>query len=133
MAENKFEITGKVYAFGELKTYGNNDDYKKQDVFIELTNEYNDKVYTDIVKFIAFNKAIDSFNVLSVGDTVEITFRLSGKMWSPKDEEKTINFTENKIIYITRLSGAPQTDATKVSTAETNEATDAVDFNDLPF
>lgn len=133
MAENKFEITGKVYGFGDLRVFGKNQDYKKQDILIELTNEYNGKTYTDIVKFMAVNKAIDGFNVLSVGDTVNITFRLSGKMWSPKDEDKTLNFTENKILYITRLSGAPQTDATQAAPEETKEATEAVDFNDLPF
>jgi hypothetical protein len=131
--ENKFEIEGKVYAFGEQKDFPSG--YYKRDLLVEITKTYNEKTFTDIVKIVCDKERVDSLNVLSVGDMVNAGFSLSGRMWKPEDGEER-NFTDLKAIWIQKIGGAPQTDPAKSSAAEVNDIASSIedeDMDPLPF
>jgi hypothetical protein len=131
--DNKFEIEGKVFGFGELKMFESG--YQKRDLLLEVTKEYNEKTYTDIVKFVCDKQRVDSLNILSIGDTVNIGFSLSGRMWKPEGGEER-NFTDLKAIWIQKIGGAPQTNPSSVSDEEVKELVSSIgddDMEPLPF
>jgi hypothetical protein len=131
--DNKFEIEGKIFGFGEQKDFPSG--YYKRDLLVEITKTYKEKTFTDIVKIVCDKERVDSLNVLSVGDMVNVGFSLSGRMWKPEDGEER-NFTDLKAIWIQKIGGAPQTDPSSVSEEEVKELVSSIgddDLDPLPF
>jgi len=132
--ENKFEIEGKVFKFGELKSFDSG--YKKQDLLVELERTWEEKVYTDIVRFVVDRKNVDDLYQLNVGSEVKICFSLSGRMWD-SPEKGEINFTDLKVIWFKKIGAQPNVDpgATSGASVKTVEA-DVLgdeDMDPLPF
>lgn len=127
--DNKYELEGKVYAFGELKEFESG--YKKRDLLVEVSREYNDKVYTDIIRVVTDRNRVDSLSVLSVGDQVQVGFSLSGRMWKKDEASEERNFTDLKAIWVQKIGGSPQVDPTVSAPQNVSDLEEDVD--DLPF
>ncbi len=82
-------VRGKVHFIDETKTYGQKG-FRKRLVVLE-----QDKTrFTNYIPVEFTNDACDSADEISVGDEVEITYRLNGRKWQ-KDSSSEVKYFVN--------------------------------------
>jgi hypothetical protein len=80
------EITGKLYAKGEIKTFGANG-FQKQEIVIETSEQYPQKIMIEFTQ-----DKTDLTHPFEIGDDVKVGINIRGREWqSPLDEMKYFN------------------------------------------
>ena len=121
-------VRGKVHFIDETKTYGQKG-FRKRLVVLE-----QDKTrFTNYIPVEFTNDACDSADEISVGDEVEITYRLNGRKWQkdPSSEVKYFVNLEALDFSIEGKSGSP----TKSAEASIEDANAELTYSedDIPF
>ena len=93
------KVTGVVHLIEETKTYGSKG-FRKRVVVLE-----QDKgSFTNYVPVEFTRDSCDSVDEMNVGDTVEISYRLSGRRWQ-KDERSEVKFFLNAEALAFQIKG----------------------------
>ena len=79
-------IEGKIHVIEETKTYGNNGFRKRL-----LVLEQDKGRFTNYIPIEFTNDSCDTLDELSVGDEVEVPFRLNGRKWQ-RDPQSEVKF-----------------------------------------
>ncbi len=86
-----FELKGKLIE--KFDTVNISDTFRKREFVIEKTLTFNDKSYTDSIKFQLTQDKCDILNNFNIGDELLIQFNIRGRKW-----EK-----DGKVSYFTNL------------------------------
>ena len=126
MSEAK--VSGVVHVVEETKTYGQKG-FRKRLVVLEQDNGR----FTNYIPVEFVQDNCDSADELSVGDEVEVTYRLSGRKWQrdPSSEVKYFLSAEATNFKVLSAGGGPPSNAADPNDAFA-EAADA-DDDDVPF
>ena len=109
--------TGQVHLIEPVKAFGQKG-FKKRSVVLTQASER----FTNYLPFDFCGGNADLADKLAVGDTVKITYRLSGRKWQ-KDDNSEVRF----------FLGAEATDWEVVARAKTPGDVAAMSESDLPF
>lgn len=122
------KVRGIVHLIEETKTYGQKG-FRKRLVVLEQDNGR----FTNYVPVDFIQDACDSVDELSVGDDVEITYRLSGRKWQ-RDANSEVKFFLNAEASGFQVLGSGG-GASAQSAANPNEtlAEAADDDDEVPF
>ena len=123
------KVQGKVHLIEDTKTYGQNG-FRKRLVVLEQSKGRFDNYVP--VEFLQDN--CDSVDEMSVGNTVEIIYRLNGRKWQ-KDSSSEVKFFLNlEAVDFKILEGESGGATASVSSANDafSEAADQGD-DDIPF
>ena len=92
--ENVFKISGVIYEkpLRTVTSKKDGKDYEFKSIILEVNRQYKDTIYTELPEF-QLARNVDDSN-FAVGDTVEVSFSLSGKKF------KTFHKTEVKALYL---------------------------------
>ena len=82
-------VRGIVHVVEKTKTYGQNDFRKRLIVLEQDKGRFTNYIPIDFI-----HEGCDSADELSVGDEVEVTYRLSGRKWQ-RDENSDVKFFLN--------------------------------------
>ena len=82
-------VEGKIHVIEDTKTYGNNGFRKRL-----LVIEQDKGRFTNYIPIEFTNDSCDTLDELSVGDEVEIPFRLNGRKWQ-RDPQSEVKFFLN--------------------------------------
>ena len=131
------KIRGMVHVIEETKTYGQKG-FRKRLVVLEQDNER----FANYIPLEFIQDGCDTVDDLSVGDDVEIDYRLSGRKWQ-KDASSEVKFFLNAEaikfkVFNTKSpsheNAQPTGDSPPDSTAANNKLAEAAyDENDIPF
>jgi hypothetical protein len=130
------KVRGVVHFIDETKTYGQKG-FRKRLVVLEQ----EDDRFTNYVPVEFTREACDSVDELSVGDDVEITYRLSGRKWQ-KDPKSEVKFFLNaEATRFQKIAGGSGSDRSTTQAESAGNAADAnsalaeaaYDENDIPF
>lgn len=120
-------VRGVVHVIEATKTFGQND-FRKRLVVLEQDKGR----FTNFIPIDFLHEGCDAVDDLSVGDEVEVPYRLSGRKWQ-RDEKSEVKFflnaeaTEFKIV-----SKSSQGDSAPVSDSGF-DASAEVDDGEVPF
>ena len=133
---NYFDIEGRIFL--KKNTQVISDKFKKREFILEVTESYNDKLYTKTIPFELVQNNVDKLDYVAVGDKVKVDFVLDGREWAPKEEpENKRYFGSNKAVYIQSLETKTET-PDEAASKQVNELMDeptneADDTDPLPF
>ena len=123
------KVQGKVHLIEETKTYGQKGFRKRLVVLEQSKGRFDNFIPIEFVQ-----DDCDSVDEMSVGNNVEISYRLSGRKWQ-KDSNSEVRFFLNlEATDFQVLDGGGSPAPANVSNANDafNEAAD-VDEEDIPF
>ncbi len=96
------QIKGKIIEIYD--TVAVNDKFRKR----EFVVEYAENQYPELIKFQLVQDNCDALNTQKIGDNVEVTFDLKGRVWTNPKGEK-VYFTTLQAWKIGRISaGSPK-------------------------
>jgi len=129
------KVRGIVHFIDETKTYGQKGFRKRL-----LVLEQEDDRFTNYVPVEFTRESCDSVDQLSVGDDVEISYRLSGRKWQ-KDPSAEVKFFLNAEATSFQKMGetnggegsTPASESASSTDANSALAEAAYDENDIPF
>jgi hypothetical protein len=124
MSDGKVE--GKVHEIGETKTFGQKG-FRKREVVLEQDSGR----FTNYIPVEFIQDGCDSVDPMVLGDSVEITFTLTGRKWQ-KDEQSDVRYFLNAQASAWRsLTGAAPPAQPAMSAPAS--APDGFDEDDVPF
>lgn len=131
------KVRGIVHFIDETKTYGQKG-FRKRQIVLEQDGER----FTNYVPIEFVRDGCDSVDELSVGDDVEVSYRLSGRKWQ-KDPSAEVKYFLNAEGVSFKKVGAGGTSSgdssgASASVGKQTDANDALaeaayDENDIPF
>ena len=130
------KVRGIVHFIDETRTYGQKG-FRKRLVVLEQENDR----FTNYIPVEFIRDSCDSVDELSVGDDVEVSYRLSGRKWQKDPSAEVKYFLNAEATSFKKLDGG-QTDTTSTASAKSSgDASDAnselaeaaFDENDIPF
>ncbi len=128
MSESK--VRGIVHLIEETKTYGQKG-FRKRLVVLEQDNGR----FANFIPVEFVRDSCESVDEMSVGNEVEISYKLSGRKWQ-KDPSSEVRFflSAEAISFKVLTAGTPAGEETGDSAAAANDAfADSYDENDIPF
>jgi len=133
---NDFEIEGRIYLKRDTQVIS--DKFKKREFILEVTESYNDKLFTKTIPFELVQNSVDKLDYVGVGDKVKVSFSLDGREWAPKEEpEKKRYFGSNKAFHIQSLQVRQETQADvaqeQVNQLVNESVSGPEEEDDLPF
>ena len=117
-------VSGKVHVIEETKTYGQKG-FRKRLVVLEQANER----FPNYVPVEFIQDGCDSVDELNVGDSVEITYRLSGRKWQRDAQSEVKYFLNAEGLSFHVVGSAPA--ASDAPMPDESEASFSDD--DIPF
>ena len=128
MSETK--VTGVVHLVEETKTYGQKG-FRKRLVVLEQNNGR----FTNYIPVEFLKDNCEAADDLSVGNEVEVSYRLSGRKWQkdPSSEVKFFLSAEAMSFKVLSADGAGASGGADASAANNALAETAYDENDIPF
>jgi len=128
MSETK--VTGVVHLVEETKTYGQKG-FRKRLVVLEQNNGR----FTNYIPVEFLKDNCEAADDLSVGNEVEVSYRLSGRKWQkdPSSEVKFFLSAEAMSFKVLSADGAGANGGADPSAANNALAETAYDENDIPF
>jgi len=81
---NYYPIEGKLYLKRDEVVIS--EKFKKREFVLEITSEWNDKVFTELVTFELVQDACEKLDYVDVGSTIEVMFTLRGREYDKKDK-----------------------------------------------
>lgn len=125
MSDGKVE--GKVCVIGETKTFGQKG-FRKREVVLEQDSGR----FTNYIPIEFIQDGCDTVDHMVMGDSVEITFTLTGRKWQ-KDEASDVRYFLNAQASAWRsLTGAAPV-AAKPAMSAPAEAPPGFEHEDVPF
>ena len=126
-------VRGIVHFIDETKTYGQKG-FRKRLLVLEQDGER----FTNYVPVEFVRDGCDSVDDLSVGDDVEVSYRLSGRKWQKDPSAEVKYFLNAEATSFKKVSGGSnpsESDGSKPGSADANDALAeaAYDENDIPF
>jgi hypothetical protein len=121
------KVRGNVHVIEDTKTYGQNGFRKRLVVLEQDRGKFTNYIPVDFIQ-----DSCDTVDELSVGDEIEITYRLSGRKWQ-RDAKSEVKFFLNA--EATAFTVLQQQDAVSSSQApafDESEA-DVEDDGEVPF
>ena len=121
-------VRGKVHVIDETKTYGQKG-FRKRLVVLEQDKGR----FTNYIPVEFTNDACDSADEMSLGDEVEITYRLNGRKWQ-KDSGSEVKFFVNLEALDFSIEGKASS-SEKKSEASIEDANAELTYSedDIPF
>jgi len=118
---------GIAHFIDETKTFGQKG-FRKRTVVLEQDNGR----FTNYIPFEFIQDGCDTVDSLSVGDEVEITYRLSGRKWQrdPQSEVKYFLSAEATSYKVLGKSGEGSSDSID---AANDQFAEAADDDEVPF
>ena len=129
-------VRGIVHFIDETKTYGQKG-FRKRLVVLEQDGER----FTNYVPIEFVRDDCDSVDELSVGDDIEVSYRLSGRKWQKDPSAEVKYFLNAEGISFKKVGaggGASSGDSSDSASGKQSDANDALaeaayDENDIPF
>ena len=133
---NYFTIEGRMFLKKDTQVIS--DKFKKREFILEVTESYNDKLFTKTIPFELVQNNVDKLDYVGSGDKVRVDFVLDGREWAPKDEpDKKRYFGSNKAVFIQSLEVKQETQADvaqeQVNQLVNESVSSPVEEDDLPF
>lgn len=133
---NYFEIEGRILLKRDTQVIS--DKFQKREFILEVTESYNDKLYTKTIPFELVQNNVEKLDYVAVGDRVKVDFVLDGREWAPKEEpENKRYFGSNKAVYIQSLQVRKETQEQaadqQVNDLVKEAANEPDEYSDLPF
>ena len=127
MSETK--VNGVVHLVEETKTYGQKG-FRKRLVVLEQNNGR----FTNYIPLEFLKDNCEAADDLSVGNEVEVSYRLSGRKWQ-KDPSSEVKYFLSAEAMSFKILGGGDTGGGGASAADANNALaeTAYDENDIPF
>lgn len=123
-------VRGTVHVIEETKTYGQNGFRKRLMVLEQDKGKFVNYVPVEFTQ-----DACDSINGLSIGDDVEVTYRLNGRKWQ-KDANSEVKFflnAEGMSFKVHSSTSSQVPNSGGVDQANDAFADAADDLDDVPF
>lgn len=122
-------MRGIVHFIDETKTYGQQGFRKRLVVLEQESDRFTNYVPVDFTR-----DDCDSVDDLSVGDEVEISYRLSGRKWQKDASSEVKYFLNAEATSFNKIKGADASDKAASATDPNDELAEAAfDENDIPF
>ena len=121
------KVQGKVHLIEATKTYGQKG-FRKRLVVLEQDKGR----FTNYIPLEFVQDACDSVDELSVGDDVEVSFRLSGRRWQ-RDANSEVKFFVNAEATAFRRAGADGGDSVADDQPPFPDESEASMDDDVPF
>jgi hypothetical protein len=86
------QITGKIIDIAGKVQSGENNQYSKQEVTLDCSEEINGRDYQNMLKFQFSNKHCDKLANRSKGEEVTVTFQPQGRFYKKDGEEEVKHF-----------------------------------------
>ncbi|MCR9115907.1 MAG: DUF3127 domain-containing protein [bacterium] len=123
------KVRGIVHFIDETKTYGQQGFRKRLVVLEQESDRFTNYVPVDFTR-----DDCDSVDDLSVGDEVEISYRLSGRKWQKDASSEVKYFLNAEATSFNKIKGADASDKAASATDPNDELAEAAfDENDIPF
>lgn len=126
MSETK--VTGVVHLVEETKTYGQKG-FRKRLVVLEQNNGR----FTNYIPLEFLKDNCEAADDLSVGNEVEVSYRLSGRKWQKDPSSEVKFFLSAEAMSFKVLGGGESGGVADASAANNALAETAYDENDIPF
>ena len=126
MSETK--VTGVVHLVEETKTYGQKG-FRKRLVVLEQNNGR----FTNYIPLEFLKDNCEAADDLSVGNEVEVSYRLSGRKWQKDPSSEVRYFLSAEAMSFKILSGGDTGGGASAADANNALAETAYDENDIPF
>ena len=120
-------VRGIIHFIDDTKTYGQNG-FRKRVVVLEQQKEK----FTNYIPLEFTHDGCDSVDDLSVGDDVEVSYRLSGRKWQ-KDASSEVRYFLNAEAMGFQIVGSQGTDQVGAPDTAVNDALAEVNDDDIPF
>lgn len=121
-------VRGVVHLIEETKTFGQKGFRKRLVVLEQSKGTFTNYIPIEFVK-----DGCDAVDDLSVGEEIEVTYRLSGRRWQRDEQSETKFFLSAEGLSFKQVGGAARTaDRTATSLDPNDELNDASD-DDVPF
>ena len=124
-------VRGIVHFIDNTKTYGQKGFRKRLVVLEQDTGRFTNYVPVEFIQ-----DGCDSVDDLSVGDDVEITYRLSGRKWQKDPGSETKYFLNAEALDFQVKTGSGGQGKSDTETVDINRQFDegaSVDDQDIPF
>lgn len=123
------KVRGIVHFIDETKTYGQQGFRKRLVVLEQESDRFTNYVPVDFTR-----DDCDSVDDLSVGDEVEISYRLSGRKWQKDASSEVKYFLNAEATSFNKIKGTDASDKAASATDPNDELAEAAfDENDIPF
>src|SRR5262245_22881778 len=122
---NEPKVRGIVHVIESTKTYGQKG-FRKRLVVLEQDNGR----FANYIPFEFVNDGCDTVDDLSLGDDVEITYRLSGRKWQKDPQSEVKFFLSAEAMGFKRINGPATVSAADVNAAF---AESSPDDGEAPF
>lgn len=127
------KVQGVVHFIDETKTYGQNGFRKRL-----LVLEQDKGRFTNYVPVEFTHEGCDSVDRVSIGDEIEITYRLSGRKWQPQGSNETKYFLNAEALEFrivkAKSGNVPDSGSDAAPDFEAaNNAFAEIDEDDVPF
>ena len=120
-------VRGVVHLIEETKTFGQKGFRKRLVVLEQSKGTFTNYIPVDFLK-----DACDEVDSLSVGDEIEVVYRLSGRRWQRDEASEAKYFLSAEALSFRRLSGGDGQEPRRSRSVDPNdELAEAAD--DVPF
>lgn len=120
-------VRGIIHFIDDTKTYGQNG-FRKRVVVLEQQKEK----FTNYIPLEFTHDGCDSVDDLSIGDDVEVSYRLSGRKWQ-KDASSEVRYFLNAEAMGFQIVSSQGTDQVGAPDSAVNDALAEVNDDDIPF
>jgi hypothetical protein len=125
---NEGKISGVIHLIEETKTFGQKG-FRKRVVVLEQPGDR----FTNYVPIEFTQDACDKVDGLTLGQEIEVSFRLSGRRWQ-KDPNSEVKFFVNPEAWNFKvLSGNAESKAASIDAANDEFAQASYEEDDIPF
>ena len=121
-------VRGVVHLIEETKTFGQKGFRKRLVVLEQSKGTFTNFIPVEFVK-----DGCDAVDDLSVGDVIEVTYRLSGRRWQKDEASEAKYFLSAEGLSFKRLSGSGRASDGPDDTVDPNDAFAEAGDDDVPF
>jgi hypothetical protein len=121
-------VQGQIHVLEDTKTYGQKGFQKRL-----LVLEQDNGRFVNYIPLEFISDACSSADELSVGDEVEVAYKLSGRKWQRDEQSEVKYFLSAEVLSFKKLGGA--SGGSKPSVEDANATLDAAyeSDDDVPF
>ena len=103
---NNYKTAGVIYKITKEELVGKNNDYPKRFLFLEVPSLNSmDNQTTEVWKFTIMGPECGSLDYYEEKEWLEVTFKIEGRFWKPKDEpDKEVHFMNLRIVDMARAT-----------------------------
>jgi len=121
-------VRGVVHLIEDTKTFGQKGFRKRLVVLEQSKGTFTNFIPVEFVK-----DGCDAVDDLTVGEEIEVTYRLSGRRWQRDEASEAKYFLSAEGLSFKQLSGGGQSHDRSDSTIDPNDALAEAGDDDVPF